>query len=494
MSTSSPGYWKRLSSAVLNRDVGVAKEGGVAAGEEEGESQIVPRRQSSGHASPEFEHLELTAKEQHFDNQIRTACLVILASAVIYSAMHYLQAVLVPFVMALALKYLLTPLIDCISCAGQRDRCLSCPRGIAVVLSFFIAICGLVGLGMVLTRSVTTFTSHADVYRARVETIIEAAFTWAEEMQMQLGQHSPEWVATRSGGAKLEKVKEAALSFMKEVSLTNLILSLLGTAAHVAEDVMYVLLFLVFMLTHTAPEDEEPDAFTQTVDRQVFVYIRGKGSICAFVAITNATVLWLIGVDLWLAFGVLSFFLNFIPNIGMFTAIMLPMPVVALDPAFSPLQVGLALIVPLVFGTFAKDVLEPLVLGSATTLQPVAVLMAIMLFGSVWGVTGMVRLTSPAASNSLSILRSSSPLYSAPRTPKLPTLNLPQVMAVPMTAVMRIYLSAIDHPLPRFLARVLAGHSHATSVPRPRAGGDWSHTLLEARRRQEAATKNTELV
>ena len=49
-----------------------------------------------------------------------------------------------------------------------------------------------------------------------------------------------------------------------------------------------------------------------------------------------------------------------------------------------------------------------------------AVLLAIMLWGSVWGVTGMV-------------------------------------LAVPMTAVARIYLASIDHPLPRYLASVLAG-------------------------------------
>ena len=64
--------------------------------------------------------------------------------------------------------------------------------------------------------------------------------------------------------------------------------------------------------------------------------------------------------------------------------------------------------------------LEPLFIGKSTSLQPVAVLLAIMLWGSVWGVTGMV-------------------------------------LAVPMTAVMRIYLAHIAHPLPRYFAAVLAG-------------------------------------
>ena len=30
-------------------------------------------------------------------------------------------------------------------------------------------------------------------------------------------------------------------------------------------------------------------------------------------------------------------------------------------------------------------------------------------------------------------------------------------MAIPLTAVLRIYLSSLDHPLPRFVARKIAG-------------------------------------
>ena len=103
------------------------------------------------------------------------------------------------------------------------------------------------------------------------------------------------------------------------------------------------------------------------------------------------------------------------------------MPLVALDPNFSTVQVILAFMAPLAVGMFAKDVLEPVVLGHGTSLHPVSVLLAIMLFGSVWGVTGMV-------------------------------------MAVPMTAVLRINLEAIDHPLPRAVADALAGRK---SKPRP---------------------------
>ena len=68
---------------------------------------------------------------------------------------------------------------------------------------------------------------------------------------------------------------------------------------------------------------------------------------------------------------------------GMFIAVFLPMPLVALDPHFSNVQIACAFLVPGLFGVVSKDVLEPLLIGKSTALQPVALMLAIMIWGSV---------------------------------------------------------------------------------------------------------------
>ena len=382
----------------------------------------------------------LSPAQQRVDERIRTLSLAVLATTAAAAGVYHLRGILVPFVLALALKYLLTPLIDTLSCSGPAWKKCFCrmPRGIAVLLSFVLTISILVALGMVIGQSVDIFTERAPLYRQRVQAIMTAAFEAIESMQAYVYERTNGAEAHEAGGdldhssdehfnKNLEKLKEAALDFLKELSLTNMIISLLSQAAHVAEDLMYIVLFLVFMLTHSE-HAEDADVLKTKVDRQIFVYIRGKTLISLFVACTNGTILKLVGLDLALAFGVLAFFLNFIPNIGMFCSVVLPMPLVALDPRFSTLQVALAFVGPLTVGMFAKDVLEPTILGHSTSLHPVSVLLAIMLFGSVWGLTGMI-------------------------------------MAVPLTAVLRIHLEAIDHPLPRYAASVLAGKKHATPPP-----------------------------
>lgn len=116
-------------------------------------------------------------------------------------------------------------------------------------------------------------------------------------------------------------------------------------------------------------------------------------------------------------------------------AVLLPLPLVALDPKYGQAQTLIAFIVPFCINLIAKDVLEPNILGHATDLNPVAILLAILIYGKVWGITGMV-------------------------------------MAIPLTAVLRIYLESLDHPYPRFIARKLAG-GHGSKVS-PASGEDSS--------------------
>ena len=79
------------------------------------------------------------------------------------------------------------------------------------------------------------------------------------------------------------------------------------------------------------------------------------------------------------------------------------------------MEVTIAFVLPMVLAFLNKDVIETKVFANTTNLDPVGVMLAILLWGSVWGITGMV-------------------------------------LAVPITAVLRIYLENVEHPLMRYLA------------------------------------------
>jgi len=275
-------------------------------------------------------------------------------------------------------------------------------------------------------RSIGEFATHADSYRARLEELLGRALNATSSLHsLALGDDGG-WAAHGQKGTLLKvdgdaHWRTALMELAKRLNLTEMFMRCLGTAAQVTENSIYIVLFLAFMLAgSTARPASAADDVHARADAQIFAYIRGKSAISLLVSCVNALVLRAIGLDLWLVFAVLTFWLNFIPNVGMASSVCLPMPLVLLDPSFGPAAAAVAFVGPLVAGLVAKDVLEPLLIGHSTSLQPVAVLLSIMLWGSVWGITGMV-------------------------------------LAVPMTAVARIYLAGLNHPLPRYFASVLAG-------------------------------------
>jgi len=221
-----------------------------------------------------------------------------------------------------------------------------------------------------------------------------------------------------SDHSAVAQAKEHIQKFLANMSLTDLVLQLLGRAAHIAEDLMYIVLFLIFLLHHAS---EHTDMVGDQVEKQIFNYIRGKATISAYVGVSHGLVLWAVGLQgLCLSFAVLTFLLNFIPTVGGMGAVLLPMPLIALDEEFGGGQNVVAFIAPLCNNIFAKDVLEPKILGEATNLSPVAVMLSILLFGAVWGIVGMV-------------------------------------LAIPLTAVLRIYLESLHHPVPKMIARRMSG-------------------------------------
>ena len=159
-------------------------------------------------------------------------------------------------------------------------------------------------------------------------------------------------------------------------------------------------------------------------ERQIFGYIRGKVGISLLVALVHAGVLRLVGLDLWLVFGVLAFLLNFIPNVGSIVAVLLPLPVLLVSPDISTLTAILALALPGAVQFTMGNLVEPRFIGQSLDLHPITVLMALIFWGMLWGFLGMV-------------------------------------LSVPMAAVMKLLFERLSYTRP--LAEMMAGRMPASA-------------------------------
>ena len=128
----------------------------------------------------------LSRVEQQIDERIRTACLAVIAFVLVVASMYYLREMLRPFFVAVALRYLLSPMIDLLSCQSRQSRSLftsrACrfrlPRPIAIVLSLLFAFSLLLFLGGLAVRSVALFTSNSEKYRERLQQLATSFYIW----------------------------------------------------------------------------------------------------------------------------------------------------------------------------------------------------------------------------------------------------------------------------------------------------------------------------
>ncbi|MBL1213459.1 MAG: AI-2E family transporter [Ignavibacteriae bacterium] len=124
------------------------------------------------------------------------------------------------------------------------------------------------------------------------------------------------------------------------------------------------------------------------ITSQIQGYIATKFLISLTTGALVSVILWLFGVDFVVVWGVLTFLLNFIPNIGSVIAVILPglMTLVQFESFGYTILIILIIIgVQNVIG----NILEPKIVGDQLGLNPLVILLSLLVWGYIWGIVGM---------------------------------------------------------------------------------------------------------
>ena len=151
-------------------------------------------------------------------------------------------------------------------------------------------------------------------------------------------------------------------------------------------NVTLISLFLIFLfMGRTSQEDRT--AFSSSIEKRISYYLIIK----MFISLLAAAVSWVIlkgtGTEMAGMFAVLTFVLNFIPNIGPFIATALPLPVLFLQYGFDwHIVAVLALLTATHF--VIGNILETRWLGKGMDLNPLIVIASLIFWALVWGPMG----------------------------------------------------------------------------------------------------------
>ena len=183
-----------------------------------------------------------------------------------------------------------------------------------------------------------------------------------------------------------------------------LLRSTIGLVGGVASTVL-ALLLLVFVLANPRPLVAAylalaPDRYREQAHRtltrlmrQMTAWARGVAINGVITGLSIGVLLWLVGVQPALMFGVFAFLGEFLPNIGAFL-VSIPILLVALS--LGATKFWLALVVILLVYQVELNVLVPGVLGKEMRLHPVNILFFTLATATLFGLLG-VFLAVPAA-------------------------------------------------------------------------------------------------
>ena len=289
-----------------------------------------------------------------------------------------LEVIVVPIALALMLTALMIPAVDFLDRRGA-------PRGGAVAL---VLLSGIAIVGGILSFVVSQFVTGLPGLVEQVTASIEKARTWLIEGPMHLSRDQ----INNAGNSAIEALRN------NQEKLTSGALSTAATVTEIVTGALLVLFTLIFFLhggrniwqfvTKIFPENvqERVRDAGRAGFQSLIGYVRATLLVALVDAVGIGTGLAIMGVPLALPLASLVFLGAFIPLIGAVVAGFLAVIVALLAKGFVYALITLGLIIAV--QQLEGHVLQPLVMGRAVSIHPLAVVLAIAAGAVLAGIVG----------------------------------------------------------------------------------------------------------
>ncbi|WP_293574763.1 AI-2E family transporter [Phaeobacter sp.] len=314
-----------------------------------------------------------------------------IAAVVFAVVMWALGNVLLPFILGAAIAYLIDPIADRMEAAGLSRTAATATITVAALLVFLVVISVVVP---------TLIFQMIDLSRVLPEVFQNLREFAQQTFPSLFDEGSRAQQAIASVAITLQSKAIAVLEGVlgSAVSLVN-VLVLFVIVPVVA---VYLLLDwdnMVARIDALLPRDHAPTIreLAARIDRVLASFIRGMGTVCLILGTYYAVALMLVGLNFGLAVGFIAGLVTFIPYLGALIG--------------GALAIGLALFqfwggwwsIGMVVGVFVigqvveGNFLTPKLVGNSVGLHPVWLLLALSVFGALFGFVGMLVAVPVAA-------------------------------------------------------------------------------------------------
>lgn len=283
-----------------------------------------------------------------------------------------------PLVVALIIWYLiriLRNLFDKIRIGRFR-----LPRWFRTMLSLVIILGILYSIISIIVINIEQIANRVEQYEARQDSILETIVDY-------LG---------------LEELSDELKDLPSSEELRPFLNGLLNSLTSAMGSIFIIIIYLIFILIEefifTRKMDliykdnvqyEDIKYIINTMNNSIKRYISVKSFASLLTAVLAYIALLLLGVDFPLLWAFIIFVFNFIPYVGSFIATFLPSLFAVLQ--FNSLSYFVWVFLSVQFcQTLVANGIEPKIMGRSLNLSPLVVLITLAIWGTIWGVLGMI--------------------------------------------------------------------------------------------------------
>jgi len=298
---------------------------------------------------------------------------ILMASVIIVLAgIKAASVVLVPFLLSVFIAIAVSPLINW-SSQYKVPRWLSVTFVILLIVVIGFMLAGLI------TQSMAEFRANLPNYKEQ----LSGEFAWIVSKMALVNIHIDESIV---------------VNYLDPAMAMTVATNFIAGMGAVLSNVFLILLTVIFMLfeAETMPRRvhiafSDPDMKLPHIDRflkSVNQYLVIKMMVSVATGIIIGAWLYFLGVDHYMLWAVLSFMLNFIPNIG---SIIAAIPAVLMAfVEFGFVQAGLAGLGFITVNMVMGNLIEPRFMGRGLGLSTLVVFLSLIFWGWLLGTVGML--------------------------------------------------------------------------------------------------------
>ena len=312
-------------------------------------------------------------------------------AVVIFLVLWLMGPVLTPFVVAAVLAYALTPLVNKLDHMGQGRV----PRVLAVI---FVEVVFLLALLSLVLLIVPILAKEVPLMREQLPLLADKFNSWFSPLAAQFGFKVSLDVDSIKGfvlkylSANFEDAFGSLLSSLKLGG--SVAMTLLGNLVLIPVALFYLLMDWVRFVARAVAlvplrARGAFDSFTHEADLVLGQYLRGQLLVMLSMAVFYSVGMALFGLDLALPIGIFTGLAMFVPYLGFGIGLILAILAGLLQFA----SIKALVMVAVVFGIgqlLESLILTPRLVGERIGLHPLAVIFALLAFGQVFGLVGVL--------------------------------------------------------------------------------------------------------